>query len=108
VSNVAGPDGFSTGYEPAGLVRPDSRESLLELLRDAVLCNDADLQPPDADHPGWRPVGDPTEAALVVPRPKPRPRGTRAGSGAGPRGGGPAWRHSVTGCWRWPTVWSTG
>jgi Ca2+-transporting ATPase len=55
-----------TGYEPLGAVRPNPGHGLLRLLRDAVLCNDADLRPPDADHPGWGPVGDPTEAALVV------------------------------------------
>jgi Ca2+-transporting ATPase len=55
-----------TGYEPFGAVRPEAGPTVLRLLRDAVLCNDADLRPPDADHPGWWPVGDPTEAALVV------------------------------------------
>ena len=55
-----------TGYEPSGTVQPGPCQSLCELMRDAVLCNDAELQPPDGDHSEWRPVGDPTEAALVV------------------------------------------
>jgi len=31
-----------------------------------VLCNDAELQPPDEQTPQWRPMGDPTEAALLA------------------------------------------
>ncbi|MGW5055663.1 cation-translocating P-type ATPase [Actinokineospora sp. NPDC004072] len=51
-----------TGYDPTGTITGNGYE---DLLRDAVLCNDADLLPPDADG-GWRPAGDPTEVALVV------------------------------------------
>jgi Ca2+-transporting ATPase len=31
-----------------------------------VLCNDAEVRPPDADHGSWWPIGDPTEAALLA------------------------------------------
>lgn len=63
--DVTGP-----GYDPAGQVTSRSgqpaRNDLARLLRDAVLCNDADIEP-DPEHPGtWRPLGDPTEAALVA------------------------------------------
>ena len=54
-----------SGYEPAGRITPEPA-GLAELLRDLVLCNDADLLPPDGDQPRWRPIGDPTEAALLV------------------------------------------
>src|SRR5262249_47557967 len=30
------------------------------------LCNDSELLAPDGNQTGWRPMGDPTEAALVV------------------------------------------
>jgi P-type Ca2+ transporter type 2C len=60
------------GYAPQGDIihhgRPvtehDDHE-LYELLRGAVLCNDATLRPPE-DDPEWRALGDPTEAALLV------------------------------------------
>jgi Ca2+-transporting ATPase len=78
------------GYAPQGSVRSTARDGagteavdeavdqaddeavaagLARLLRDVVLCNDATVEPdPDAPGPAdvWRPVGDPTEAALVV------------------------------------------
>lgn len=63
------------GYEPAGsLVRdgravtPDDAPDLARLLRAAVLCNDAGLEP-SAGADGattWHALGDPTEAALLV------------------------------------------
>ena len=54
-----GPAGTITGAGPPG-------DDLARLARDAVLCNDADVAE-DAASPGtWRPVGDPTEAALVA------------------------------------------
>jgi Ca2+-transporting ATPase len=62
-----------SGYTPQGDIirrgRPvteDSEHELAELLRAAVLCNDATLRPPEQDDPEWRPLGDPTEAALLV------------------------------------------
>jgi P-type Ca2+ transporter type 2C len=67
-----------SGYEPQGAVISQPRVGSVEdrvgrtvsaqmetLLRDIVLCNDAELQPPDHEG-GWRPVGDPTEAALLA------------------------------------------
>jgi Ca2+-transporting ATPase len=55
-----------TGYQPVGTVRPELEPSLMVLLRDLVLCNDADLRPPDAEHRDWWPIGDPMEAALLA------------------------------------------
>lgn len=58
-----------TGYEPEGAILSDGAEvepaddpSLAELLRAAVLCNDAALTESEA---GWRVAGDPMEGALV-------------------------------------------
>ena len=55
------------GYEPFGRFRADGRvldpAPLAELLRAALLCNDARLVHAEG---GWGIVGDPTEAALVV------------------------------------------
>jgi Ca2+-transporting ATPase len=43
------------GYEP------------LELLLDvATMASNAEIHGPDDNHPGWYPVGDPTEAALIT------------------------------------------
>ncbi len=41
-------------------------ESVAALLQAAVLCNDADILPPEDDHAPWTVLGDPTEAALLV------------------------------------------
>ena len=57
--NGSAPEGLLTGAV-------EGRQDLHRLLRDIVLCNDAELLPPDLDHPGWRPLGDPTEAALIT------------------------------------------
>ncbi|MEU3397113.1 cation-translocating P-type ATPase [Streptomyces filamentosus] len=63
------------GYEPAGeaLVAgrpasPDELAPVRELLRAAVLCNDATLRPPDVKDPQsrWTAVGDPMEGALLA------------------------------------------
>jgi Ca2+-transporting ATPase len=53
------------GYSPDGRL-DRTGESQDRLLRDVALCNDAEIRPPDADHPDWWAVGDPTEAALVA------------------------------------------
>ena len=57
------------GYDPSGTVAARSGAGgpgLDRLLRDVALCNDAQIEP-DPSQPGrWRPVGDPTEAALVT------------------------------------------
>ena len=61
------------GYEPVGKfldrerdVDPARDPGLRALLEAAVLCNDARLSGPDEFAPGWRPIGDPTEVALVT------------------------------------------
>ncbi|GAA2807030.1 cation-translocating P-type ATPase [Kribbella solani] len=64
------------GYDPAGHLAPtlpasverldSASPAVRRLLRDVALCNDAGLRPPTADDPVWRPIGDPTEAALLT------------------------------------------
>jgi magnesium-transporting ATPase (P-type) len=61
------------GYEPAGAFLEGGRAvdamadaALRELLEAGALCNDARLQGPEEDEPKWRPIGDPTEIALLV------------------------------------------
>jgi magnesium-transporting ATPase (P-type) len=60
------------GYAPEGSilesgVPADLADSALQALaRAAALCNDARLQPPSGDRPGWSVLGDPTEGALLV------------------------------------------
>ena len=60
------------GYEPTGKFLVDGREvdprhenGLRQLLEAVTLCNDAQLQGPEETEPRWRPVGDPTEVALL-------------------------------------------
>ena len=56
------------GYAPEGALSgaaPDA-PALRTLLEAVTLCNDARLVPPDGDDPRWRPLGDPTEAALLT------------------------------------------
>ncbi|GIF18831.1 Ca2+-transporting ATPase [Actinoplanes tereljensis] len=60
-----------TGYAPQGKLHRHDQVvggealDLVELLRASALCNDGSLQAPDATHPDWLPVGDPTEVALI-------------------------------------------
>ena len=62
------------GYAPEGeFVAADGRPidpagdaDLVTLLAAATLCNDARLAGPWDDEPRWRPIGDPTEVALLV------------------------------------------
>jgi magnesium-transporting ATPase (P-type) len=62
------------GYAPNGDILPDDGQpldpvwsaALTALLTAAGLCNNARLLPPDAQHPTWTILGDPTEAALRV------------------------------------------
>lgn len=61
------------GYSPEGKLLAEGREltaqddaSLRALLEAIVLCNDANLVPPEAEEAHWRPLGDPTEAALLT------------------------------------------
>ncbi|KPK61970.1 MAG: HAD family hydrolase [Planctomycetes bacterium SM23_32] len=62
------------GYEPEGdLLGPDGkpldREQIdeIEIMMDAAtMASNAEIHAPDDEHPGWYPVGDPTEAALIT------------------------------------------
>ena len=61
------------GYAPEGVITqggaPINEATMLSLLplgEALVLCNDALLLPPEAQHPRWRILGDPTEAALLT------------------------------------------
>ena len=66
-------DVTGAGYKPEGeficnvapVTHKDIREVKL-LMRAASFCNDAKLIPPQQDGKGWRILGDPTEAALLV------------------------------------------
>ncbi|HEU0286488.1 MAG TPA: cation-transporting P-type ATPase, partial [Nocardioidaceae bacterium] len=55
------------GYAPDGRIEPEGvgGGDLTPLLRDVVLCSDAQLQPP-SDEDEWTPIGDPLEAALLA------------------------------------------
>jgi Ca2+-transporting ATPase len=56
-----------TGYTPAGEVTPQQRdEDLHRLALAGLLCNDAELIPPDGGSDAWAAAGDPMEAALVA------------------------------------------
>jgi len=77
VTAVYLPDGreltvTGAGYAADGKVLDDGREvdaahleALRGLLAAGVLCNDAQLQGPTESDPGWKPIGDPTEVALL-------------------------------------------
>jgi Ca2+-transporting ATPase len=61
------------GYEPEGEFLEGGREvvstgadDVRALLEAGVLCNDAQLQGPEESDPRWKPIGDPTEVALVT------------------------------------------
>jgi Ca2+-transporting ATPase len=55
-----------TLFENGAPVGPQEDAELRALLEAAALCNDARLEPPLADPPGWRAAGDPTEVALLT------------------------------------------
>ncbi|MBD0422686.1 cation-translocating P-type ATPase [Streptomyces sp. TRM S81-3] len=62
-----------TGYDPEGrvvrdgeTVTADDAPDLAALLRAAMLCNDAALEPPSDGSTQWGALGDPTESALLV------------------------------------------
>jgi Ca2+-transporting ATPase len=62
------------GYEPEGeILDPDGKPldqagiDQIEIMMDAAtMASNAEIHPPDEDHSGWYPIGDPTEAALVA------------------------------------------
>ncbi len=62
------------GYEPEGKILNSSGKELTEdeidkieiMLDTATMASNAEIHEPDADHPGWYPIGDPTEAALIT------------------------------------------
>jgi magnesium-transporting ATPase (P-type) len=77
VTSIWLPDGreltvTGTGYDPAGKLIADGREvdcvenAVRALLEAGTLCNDANLQGPGESVPRWKPIGDPTEVALVT------------------------------------------
>ncbi len=62
-----------SGYAPEGSFVFEGKElspagdSALRLILEAgALCNDSQLVPPTAEESRWRPLGDPTEAALLT------------------------------------------
>jgi Ca2+-transporting ATPase len=59
------------GYEPQGNFSPEPKgqmweKDLLSLLEAAACCNNARINQPTLEHPGWTSLGDQTEAALKV------------------------------------------
>ncbi len=78
VTAICLPDGrklevTGAGYSPEGKIFEKNHEIttredsvLKNLLETAALCNDAQLIPSDKLCPQWRPLGDPTEAALLT------------------------------------------
>jgi magnesium-transporting ATPase (P-type) len=60
------------GYAPEGRISADGASEPANdpaargLLEAAILCNDAQLLPPEGEETRWRPLGDPTEAALLT------------------------------------------
>jgi magnesium-transporting ATPase (P-type) len=59
------------GYKPEGSFSPEPKgqvweKDLLRLLEVASSCNNARINLPSLEHPGWTSLGDQTEAALKV------------------------------------------
>jgi len=62
------------GYEPKGSILDASGKELSEeeidkieiMLDTATMASNAEIHEPDENHPGWYPIGDPTEAALIT------------------------------------------
>ncbi len=62
------------GYKPEGDILDRDGKTLneekkeeLEIMLDAgTMASNAEIHPPDEDHAGWYPIGDPTEAALIT------------------------------------------
>jgi Ca2+-transporting ATPase len=60
------------GYDPAGEVREHGRpvsaeqlENIKQFFEDGFLASNGRTHPPDAEHPTWYAIGDPTEAAFM-------------------------------------------
>ena len=78
VTRLCFPDGrevavTGVGYEPEGQLLDGERElelaaepELRALVEAVALCNDAELIGPEDSEPRWKPLGDPTEVALIV------------------------------------------
>jgi Ca2+-transporting ATPase len=72
--NGKGYEVTGVGYEPKGEMldgngEPLSQEQIdeIEIMMDAAtMASNAEIHPPDNEHSGWYPVGDPTEAALIT------------------------------------------
>ncbi len=61
----------ASGYEPKGGFSPSPvgqpfEEDWMQLLRAALSCNNARINPPSLEHPQWTSLGDQTEAAMKV------------------------------------------
>jgi Ca2+-transporting ATPase len=62
------------GYEPEGDILDSKGKQLTQrdierietMLDTATMASNAEIHEPDNDHPGWYPIGDPTEAALIT------------------------------------------
>jgi Ca2+-transporting ATPase len=62
------------GYEPEGDILDSNGKKLTEqeikkieiILDTATMASNAEIHEADKDHPGWYPIGDPTEAALIT------------------------------------------
>jgi Ca2+-transporting ATPase len=62
------------GYEPKGGILDSKGRELteeeidkIEIMFDtATMASNAEIHKPDENHPGWYPIGDPTEAALIT------------------------------------------
>lgn len=62
------------GYEPKGTIQDEDGRKLtkeeigkIEIMLDAAtMASNAEIHEPDTDHPGWYPIGDPSEAALIT------------------------------------------
>jgi Ca2+-transporting ATPase len=62
------------GYEPKGSILDSKGKELTEgeidkieiMLDTATMASNAEIHEPDENHPGWYPIGDPTEAALIT------------------------------------------
>ena len=73
VTRLILPDGrqieaTGAGYSPEGELTGDGHDdaAVRVLLEAITLCNDANLAPPEGEETRWRPLGDPTEAALLT------------------------------------------